>query len=203
MSEAIFGGMLGGMLDVVAKQLNSYIETKLGHPDHKDYVFLTNPASNTGEFFSSGNGLYLSLLNIEEELSRREGSVKRRAVGSQMLTSQPPVNINLQVIFIAHFPTQYVSELNLIYWTMAFFQQKPLFNMNNSPELADCGFSGGEKLIFELNTLPLEQMHYIWANLGMKQMPSITYKIKILTIQESTQVSDGGVIESIEMVNKG
>ena len=195
--------MLGGMLEVIVKQLNSYILPKMSLTDEHKCVTLKNPTDNKGEFFASGDGLYFSLLNIEEELSQRQGSVTRRAVGNSIQTSQPPVNINLQVIFIANFSNDYISELNMIYWTMAFFQKKPLFTLNNSPELANCGFTGDDKLIFELNTLPLEQLNYIWGNLGMKQMPSITYKIKMITIQESTQLSDGGVIESIKLVNKG
>ncbi len=105
------------------------------------------------------------------------------------------------MIFIANHTDDYITELNLIYWVMSFFQSKPVFDLANTPELADCGFTGDDKLMFELNTLPLRDCHYIWGNLGMKQMPAITYLIKMLVIQDS-RLSEGGVVDQTESINK-
>ncbi len=195
--------MLGDILEEIGKQLNGYLDAKISRVDGSEHVSLTNPAPNIGSLFTQGDKLYFSLLNIEEQLSLREGGVNRRVVGNHLLTSQPPVNFNLQVIFIANHSKDYKTELNLIYWVMEFFQCKPLFNLANTPGLANAGFSGDDKLIFELNSLPLKEMHYVWGNLGMKQMPSVVYQIKMLTIQNSTVASEDGVINSIELVNKG
>lgn len=198
--------MLGDILMLVGEQLNEFIKNKLGERGASKQVHFFNPASNDGSFFFAGDGVYLSLINIEQELSLRQGYVESRVVnnGSQdaIQSVQPAVNINLHLLFAANYARDYKTEINSIYWTMAFFQNKPVFNLQNTPGLAECGLVGSDKLQFELNTLPLKEMHYIWGNLGLKQIPSVTYQVKMLRIQSTGETNRGGVINDIELVGK-
>jgi hypothetical protein len=164
-------------------------------------IWLENPAPNDGGVLSKGDGIYISLLNIEEELSMREGFVTNRVQGNHVVRLEPAVYLNLQIIFIVNAQTDYLTQLNILYRVVAFFQRKPVFSLKNTPELANYGFSGEDKLVFELNTLPLKDMHYIWNNLGLKQMPAVVYKVKTLKIQNSQQQEAAGVITQIELNN--
>lgn len=195
--------MTGEILNTIAKELDGFLQSKTSHPEGKDLVYISSPTDNEGKRFPKGDGLYMSLINIEEELIFREGRKTHRVSGNTTVTTQPPVNINLQVIFIANYPNDYKTELNMIYHVMSFFQAKPLFTVGNTPNLAQSGLEENGKLLFELNTVPLRELHYIWGNLGVNQMPSVTYLLKMLTIQESKVKSAGGVIEKIEMIKKG
>lgn len=166
-------------------------------------VVLNNPAPNSADPFPEGDAIYMSLLNIEEELSLREGYVTHKVNRDGVLNLKPAVYLNLQVIILAHVKGDYQKQLQSIYRVIDFFQSHPVFNLKNTPELAKFGFSGNDQLSVELNTLPLKDMHYIWSNMGLKQMPAVIYKIKTLKVQNSAQQSAGGIITQIDVVRKG
>lgn len=52
---------------------------------------------------------------------------------------------------------------------ISFFQNKNVFNHQNSPELDE----KIEKIIVDLYTLNLEQQNHLWGALGAKYMPSV------------------------------
>ena len=41
-----------------------------------------------------------------------------------------------------------------------------------------------EKLTMEIFNLPINELSHIWSGIGAKYVPSIIYKIRMLTIQE-------------------
>jgi hypothetical protein len=194
MTNLNFLNALSQKLEQVLKRDNDEAELK---------VVLNNPVSNNGEPFADGKAVYVSLLNIEEELILREGGMTRRVNGDGILNLQPAVYLNLQLIILANVPNDYKKQLQSIYEVIEFFQSNPVFNLKNTPELAEYGFSGNDQFTVELNTLPLKDMHYIWSNLGLKQMPAVIYKLKTLKVQNSGQKSNGGVINQIDLAKKG
>jgi hypothetical protein len=64
---------------------------------------------------------------------------------------------------------------------MGYLQQKNVFNRANTPQLD----GAIEKLVFEMESLTLERMSSVWTALGAKYMPSVMYRMRMLTIDGS------------------
>ena len=64
---------------------------------------------------------------------------------------------------------------------IGFFHAKPVFNSNNSPELGDKEI---QKLIFDLYHQDSNAKNNLWSTLGAKYMPSIMYKVRLLTMTD-------------------
>ena len=92
---------------------------------------------------------------------------------------QPPVHLNLLVMFAASFngPT-YNEALKLIANTIAFFQARPVFNHNNTPGLDD----DIEQLSLEIENLNTTDLSNLWGILGGRYVPSVLYRVRMITI---------------------
>jgi hypothetical protein len=64
---------------------------------------------------------------------------------------------------------------------MAYFQYKNVFTPANTPRLDN----GIDKLVFEIASITPEQLNNIWGSIGAKYMPSVIYKMRMLTFDES------------------
>ncbi len=189
--------MIGDVLGLIAKEVARYIDEKLQLPvGGKKSVILQKPANLKGEFSQPDNTISLSLINIEEETGIRDPMVPKQVINGKVYKQNPPVNINLQIIFIANFPNDYTSELNAITKVIEFFQQKPFFNQENMPDLKKYGIG---KLSFKLNTVELSEQHNIWNLVGTKYMPSLLYKISMITIQDSMAPAGEGVVQKVDI----
>jgi Pvc16 N-terminal domain len=84
----------------------------------------------------------------------------------------------------SHFKN-YKTALEFLSAALRLFQSRNVFTPVDTPSLDGTV----ERLIVELYSLDFEQQNHLWASLGAKYMPSIMYKVRMLTIQES-QKSD-------------
>ena len=104
-----------------------------------------------------------------------------------------PLNINLYVLFSAYFSAGNYSEaLRFLSFVMGYLQQKNVFNRSNTLQMD----SHIVKLVFEMENLSTERMNNLWASLGAKYMPSVLYKMRMLTI-------DGSIVREYRPLVKG
>lgn len=186
--------MIGELLTIVAKEVTTYIDNQIKLPSGKKTVILYKPNNNKGEIEIPDNTISLSLLNIEQELSIRDSTIKKEVIDGKVYKQEPALNINLQVIFISNFQNDYVTELNYITKVMEFFQQKPSFIPENTKDLKKLKI---DKLSFKLNTLSLDEQHNIWSMLGTNYIPSVVYKIGMITIQEDKKLTKDTIVSSV------
>jgi len=186
--------MIDRVLEVIRTEVNDYIGRKLGDTTGQNRVALTSFVDDNGRVAIPTDSVGLSLLNIEEERTFKEAAMVRTAKAevSSVFVS-PPVSLNLQIMFTAYF-NNYTESLKQISFILACFQTKPVFDLSNTPALSGLGVT---RLIFELNTLPLEQQHYIWSMIGLRYLPSVIYKVRMLTIFEQDVVSEAANIKEI------
>jgi hypothetical protein len=59
-----------------------------------------------------------------------------------------------------------------------------------------------QKLIVDLCTLNFEQINHLWSTLGGKYLPSVLYKVRQLTIDEDSTVSESGFIKEVQLTEK-
>jgi hypothetical protein len=100
------------------------------------------------------------------------------SVSSIGIKKSPELTVNLYVLFSAYFSNgNYPESLRFISFIIAFFQQKGAFNRVNTPRLDP----EIDKLIFEMASISPEQLNNVWGCLGAKYMPSVIYKVRMLT----------------------
>ena len=134
-----------------------------------------------------GEDIVITLLRIEEETSRKQQSPFRYAVderdGKKKVVSKnvnPDVCLNLYVLITSHaqkYDTALAQISDVIYW------------MNNINYRDDSNEISANGLHVELQSLTTEQHNSMWQTLGGKMVPSVVYKVRMVTITaaESTE----------------
>ena len=127
------------------------------------------------------NKLIISLVNIEEEKTLKNTSQKVPNGMGGYDYQEPPIFLNLYVLFSANFDI-YTVSLRRINQVIAFFQKQKVFKGIDEPMLAAANI---ETLIFDIYSLSFEQMNHLWAVLGGKYTPSILYKVRLIQVQNA------------------
>jgi len=188
--------MIGELLKIITREVTDYIDKQIQLPSGQKSVILQKPTNSKGELEIPDNTISVSLLSIEEELSTRDAMIKKQVIDGKVYRQNPAVNINLQIIFIANFQNDYINELNSVTKILEFFQKRPSFLPEDTKGLDKLKI---DKLVFKLNTLELDEQHNIWNLLGCKYMPSIVYKVGMITIQEEKQLSKDKIVKEVDI----
>lgn len=189
--------MIDKVLEVVRKEVNDYIGRKLNDTTRNNRVMLTSFVDDTGRVAIPSDSVGLSLLNIEEDKTlNAAGLIPTSKAETSSSFVSPPIILNLQIMFTAYF-NNYTESLKHISYIIACLQTKPVFDPENTPDL---GALELDRLVFELNTLPLEQQHYIWAMIGLRYLPSVVYRVRMLMIFEQDVVGEVPNIKEITTI---
>lgn len=144
---------------------------------------------------TSSSGIYVSLVNIEEEASLKNTSQYTR-VNGELRYKEPPVFVNLFLLFAFDFSNYGTSVLRLGQ-TIELFQSKPHFSAEN--QLPANPFPAGlERLRFDLFNLNFEQLNHLWGVLGGAYLPSVLYKVRLVKVQRD-ETSTGPEITTIQL----
>jgi hypothetical protein len=163
---------------------------------NRDQVILGNIALLESQE-AMADKLILSIVNIEEESTLKNGqNYLKNPVKNSIETIQPPVYLNLYILFTATLSNSdnsidisYQSALRRISSVIEFFQSKKIFTLQNSPGFSPTNVDADDsnfyelRLIPELFTLTFEQINHLWGSLGGKQSPFVLYKIRLVKIQ--------------------
>jgi hypothetical protein len=164
--------MIQEALSCLTDEINIYFKSKLKITEDK--VILSGIVNADGSIaIREENKIIVTLVNVEKETVSQNGAVPHTSL---------PLNINLYILFSSYFAAaNYHEALRFLSFIMGYLQQKNVFNRSNTPQLD----SGIVKLIFEMENLTTEKMNNVWAVLGAKYMPSVMYKMRMLTIDGS------------------
>jgi hypothetical protein len=163
--------MIHVVLSAVVTALNEYFKNELNLQE--DMVVLTNAVDLSGNLNSQiDNKLCVFLQHLDEERVIRNGSYQAFA------GMNPPKHFNLYVMFVANFPDpNYLESLRYLSLVLEFFQGNQFFNRVTLPLLS----ANVDKLSFEYVNYTPEELNSVWGVLGLKYMPSATYKLKLLS----------------------
>lgn len=194
--------MINRLLSAICDELNEFIKIKdpvnfgtqevavLSNLVGQDgtLAFTTATANNPSE-----HKVVITLINVEEEKTFKEQKHYQKTVDDTIINLNPEIRINLSVLFTAY-STSYTSSLMLLSYVLGFFQLKNMFTPQNTPPLDGVI----EKANITLETLSAEQNNHLWGYIGAKYMPSVVYRIKMLTIQEGQKTAEGPPITIIK-----
>jgi hypothetical protein len=192
--------MLRQALEGIKTELNTYLLAALANGSTEPVVKLLNIANVEG-----GNGqavtdnVIMSLVNIEEETTLKNGSMYRQLGLTAIERINPTLFLNFYVLFAINSTneTNYLNALLLLSNVLGFFQQNRVISKENAPTLDP----KIEKLIIELYSPNFEQLNHLWAMLGGKYMPSVLYKVRLLMIDDATSELSS-LITSVEVDTK-
>lgn len=122
--------------------------------------------------------IVLTLVNLEEEKTLRNGQ-STTTTSQGKIVHLPPIHLNLYLLFSMRF-SSYDAALKNLSNVLLFFQQRPVFDVANTPGMPP----GVEKLVFDLVTMSFEQQNQLWVILGSKHYPSALYKMRLVQVLE-------------------
>jgi hypothetical protein len=159
LSKAGVLNMLDTALIFLKNELNTYLLTQTGLESFNVEISAT-------------------IINIEEDRIFKSQVPDRIYTNGQNIVLEPELKLNLYVLFAAKFQ-KYEEALKYISYVLTYFQTHPAFTSVEYPALDP----RIEKLTAELQSLSYEQLNQIWAFIGGKQLPSVIYKIRMVSIQ--------------------
>jgi hypothetical protein len=187
--------MIDKTLVFLVDQINAYLK-KISGLENK--LNLSNITNNEGKTIIKDLGL--TLVNITEETIGKAQVQYRKQDNNSIYSVNPELKLNLFLLFTANFgdnDSSYRESLKFLSYIIQFFQAKNVFHHKNSPELDE----RIDKLILEIYSLSFEQQNYIWGSMGAKYLPSVMYKVRLLTIQEDETKSEVYPIQAANLVN--
>jgi hypothetical protein len=153
---------------------------------------------NISEILSDPNNngvnadIVVSLINIEENrISKDPNNYVRQGTGIVM--KNPAVHLYLTLLFTSIRREGYGFVLQHLQDVIGVFQKKFVFDHANTPLLN----ANIEKLILDMVSLNLQQLHEIWSVLGGKYFPSVVYRVRMVTIDNISH-DTGPLITDIE-----
>lgn len=161
----------------IANQLNHAL--KRSFQVGEDLVVVSNLHEQDGSVAAHvANKLVVSLVNIERDAvpcnTPRSG-----LGGGRFLQSPAPVCLNLMLMFAANFGgNNYPEALKFVSSTISFFQSRPLFDHQNTPELDP----RIDKLTLDIENLAINDLSNLWGMLSGKYLPSVLYRLRLITI---------------------
>lgn len=168
------------MIDTAIAQIASSLNQSLrrGFGVAEDLAVLTSLHEHDGSVATqAANRLSVFLVNIERDTlplmaTRTQGA-------ERVVIAQPPVCLNLMLMFAAHFTgNTYPEALKLVSATISFFQSRPLFDHQNTPEL-DARI---DRLALDIENLSFGDLGNVWGLLGGKYVPSVLYRVRMVSI---------------------
>jgi hypothetical protein len=199
--------MIKEALKFLTDEVNNYITLRAGPPINGSWIVLSNVAKENGEWAIPNNNLGMSLINIEEERVFKEQQTAFRNQSGEIEHYNPEIKLNLYVLISANFTsgdsdltsTEYMEGLKQLSYVISFFQGKNVFTTETSPTL-DAPI---RKLIVELYSYSFEQQYNFWTVIGAKYLPSVLYRVRMLTYQEKRVLDQQIPIDTlnIEMQN--
>lgn len=182
--------MIENTLLLLKDQVNRYLKLKLDIIEDKTVI--DNIISQSG--ILNAPELCLSLINVEEEKVHKVQSPYKITDNGAVNLIHPEIKLNLYVLFTANFsPNRYEEALRFLSYVITFFQGRQVFDHQNTPTLD----TQIEKLIVELVTLSFEQQNHLWGYIGAKYMPSVLYKVRLLSVWDEAMIQEMHLINTV------
>lgn len=201
--------MIRTAFEFLAEELKTYIVKKEPAMFRNEIAVLPSSLMKTDGTFAIGSQnesfrIIMTLVNLEEDRIA-DSQTYFQKVHDKIQYINTPVNLNAFVLFSA-LGDNYLSDLRLLSYIISFFQSYPVFDEANFPQLnskVEPGKSWQKigKLIVNLHTLTMEQQNNLWASVGAKYMPSVVYKIRTISFNDSEPEMEAPPITQIKITN--
>lgn len=194
------------MIDVALNILKEQIENHLTLVNNNvvngdGFVVLSNVADEEGKWAIPSNKIGMSIINVEEERVLKDQVFEHRNSSGVYERYNPELKLNLYVLFCANFVNagdetyKYGEGLKQLSHVISFFQGKYVFTPDNTPGMDP----KLQKLIVDIYSYSFEQQYNFWSILGAKYLPSVLYKVRLVSFQEKVLESQNLPISEVEI----
>jgi Pvc16 N-terminal domain len=195
--------MIDKALDFICTQLNVYLQAKLSLLPTEDAIILSNISQlNETQPNSSGEGqdpqnAFVSLINIEEDRISKSPENFIRNLDGSVTYKNPKIYLNLYLLFAANL-SSYSESLKRLSYIIQFFQYQNVFTSLTTPSIPD----DIDELILDLISLSYQDLNNLWGILGSRYLPSVMYKMRLITINEDFAYGGAGLVQKITINDK-
>lgn len=177
-------------LELIRARLNESIQNL--DRRHEDWVILSNLVDVEGKpYEATANKIVMCLTSVADEKVISTYNPNVRGSAGDYAQVAPPLYIDVYVAFIANFQNQnYRDGLTALSRTISYFQENPWFSHQNLPDLD----RAIDKINLEFVNLDPVDLNYITGMLGIKYLPSVFYKLRLLPFVGKTVTSTAPAI---------
>ena len=185
--------MIDAAISHIAGQLNQYL--KRSFDLNEDIVVISNILEQDGTVASNvDNKLVMFLINVEKDTTPLRPRNSHTTGLDRSVISYPPIYLNLYLMVAGHFNgNNYPEALKFLSNTISFFQRRPVFDHENTPDLDH----RIEKLVLDIENLNIKDLSTLWSAITGKYLPSIIYKVRMVAFDSSDVRLRPPVIEEI------
>jgi hypothetical protein len=169
--------MISQALEFTSAVLDQYLKNRFALDESKlELNLLIEPGGTIPP--ANKNKLVLSLINIEKESVRPYYIHKEKLPNGSFSNFSISARFNLDILLSANFD-DYKEALKFLDAAILFFQVNTFLDSKTNPEIPD----GITKLEYDVEKVTYHQMHSLWTAMGAKYLPSIIYKIRMVTVR--------------------
>ena len=197
--------MISHALTIVRNELDRHLATFGGTAPHADLGNVAELAGTAPGNGSARNKVLLSVVNIQEERTLKNGpAYVRDDAALRVRYENPPTFVNLAVLVTATH-ANYNDALLALSRALVFFQFRNVFTHENvDPQSLTGGAPVNDldrlvefKLIFNLWSPTLEEVNDMWGMLGGKQFPFALYSMRMLELRFHATQRESGLITEV------
>jgi hypothetical protein len=174
--------MIDTVLQFTANSLDQFVRNQFGLNESK--VLINNLIEADGSVPKPNqNKLVISMINIAQETNRQFYVRNQRLADGSFSNVRRPERYNIDLLVSSSFD-DYTETLKFLNSGIQFFQINPVVNSSSYSNLPE----GIDRLEFEVEKISYFEMHNLWSAMGAKYVPSVIYKMRLITIEsENTQ----------------
>jgi hypothetical protein len=193
--------MIESALDILKEQVENHLALVNNNVvNGEGFIVLSNVADEDGKWAIPSNKIGMSIINIEEERIVKDQVFEHRNINGNYERYNPELKLNLYVLFCANFvnsgeSSKYGEGLKQLSNVISFFQGKYVFTPDNTPNMDP----SLQKLIVDIYSYSFEQQYNFWSILGAKYLPSVLYKVRLVSIQEKVLESQNVPVTEFEI----
>lgn len=141
------------------------------------------------------NKVVVSIINLEHEKTvKNMGGYIANEQGAYSKVN-PPVYLNLYVLISANYNSQnYQEALKMLSAVIGVFQSTLIFSPDSHPDLDPLI----ERLSLEIYNIPIQELSHIWNGIGAKYVPSMVYKVRMISVQKGTVQEEISGVRSLK-----
>ncbi len=173
--------MIYNALNTIGIKLNEFLKSKFSSTDN--HLEMSNLLEQSGNLaITDPNKVIATLINIERETAMGIQPRIEKNPDGRFTQLNPPIFINIYLLFTSIYTGKnYPEGLKFLSAIIEYLQGNSLLDHNNTPQLSD----KIDKLTFEIINLDIQSLSQLWGAIGGKYMPSVLYKIRMLTMDSS------------------
>lgn len=190
--------MLEKALAFISQLLNKELKMSFGLTD--DVVVVGSLINLDGSITQNiENKVVLSIINLEHEKTVKHERQYLNSPSGGFHKVNPPVHLNVYVLASANYNSgNYMDALKMLSRVIGVFQANKVFTAQTHPELAPYI----DRLTFEIFNVPIQELSHIWGGIGAKYVPSILYKVRMVTIENDVVLEETSSTDAIDITTK-